>query len=119
MYRGVPALYEMDCDPAGFEWVDTSNEADSIITFLRKDKHGGPVLVVCNFTPKPHHGYRVGVPRDGFWREAMNTDADIYGGSNVGNMGGRQADAFGVNGRPFSLELSIPPLATMVFVPEE
>lgn len=119
LYRGVPALYEMDCDPAGFEWVDTSNEADSIITFLRKDKHGGPVLVVCNFTPKPHHGYRVGVPRDGFWREAMNTDADIYGGSNVGNMGGRQADAFGVNGRPFSLELSIPPLATMVFVPEE
>ncbi|SHJ12765.1 1,4-alpha-glucan branching enzyme [Aureimonas altamirensis DSM 21988] len=119
LYRGVPALYEMDCDPAGFEWVDTSNEADSIITFLRKDKHGGPVLVVCNFTPNPHHGYRVGVPRGGFWREALNTDADIYGGSNVGNMGGRRAEDFGVNGRPFSLELSIPPLATMVFVPED
>ncbi|WP_157069970.1 1,4-alpha-glucan branching protein GlgB [Aureimonas frigidaquae] len=119
LYRSVPALYELDCDPDGFEWVDTSNADQSILTFLRKDKHGGPVLVVCNFTPNVHHAYRVGVPRGGHWREALNTDADLYGGSNVGNLGGRTAKDIGTNGRPFSLELSIPPLATMVFVPDE
>ncbi|MFD2238395.1 1,4-alpha-glucan branching protein GlgB [Aureimonas populi] len=118
LYRGTPALHQLDCDPNGFEWVDTSDADQSILSFLRKDADGNPVLVVSNFTPNVHHGYRVGVPRGGFWREAMNTDADIYGGSNVGNMGGREAEETHANGRPYSLPLTIPPLATMVFVPE-
>ena len=117
LYRGVPALYENDCEPAGFEWVDTSDVDQSILSFLRKDKHGGAALVVCNFTPNVHHGYRVGVPHGGFWAEAMNTDAEIYGGSNVGNLGGQDAEAVHANGRPFSLSLSLPPLSTIVLVP--
>ncbi|WP_182086910.1 1,4-alpha-glucan branching protein GlgB [Aureimonas sp. ME7] len=117
LYRGVPALYENDCDPQGFEWVDTSDADQSILSFLRKDRHGGAALVVCNFTPNVHHGYRVGVPHGGFWAEALNTDAEIYGGSNVGNMGGVEAEEVHANGRPFSLSLSLPPLATIVLVP--
>ncbi|KQT85609.1 glycogen branching protein [Aurantimonas sp. Leaf443] len=116
LYRDVPALHERDCDPSGFEWVDTHNESESVIAFLRKDANGGPVLVVSNFTPVPRHGYRVGVPRGGHWAERMNTDAGIYGGSNVGNMGGVEAEAIEANGRPFSLSLSLPPLATIVLV---
>ena len=119
LYRGIPALHELDCDPNGFEWIDTSNVDQSILVFLRKDRHGGPAIVVCNFTPNVHHGYRVGAPQGGFWREALNTDAEIYAGSNVGNMGGVEAEEIEANGRPFSLSLSIPPLSTMVFVPGE
>ncbi|WP_185983866.1 1,4-alpha-glucan branching protein GlgB [Aureimonas mangrovi] len=117
LYRGVPALHELDCDPNGFEWVDTSDAEQSILSFIRKDRHGRPALVVCNFTPNVHRGYRVGVPRGGFWDEAMNTDAEIYGGSNVGNMGGVEAEVIHANGRDHSLSLTIPPLATMVFTP--
>ncbi|RIY00135.1 1,4-alpha-glucan branching protein GlgB [Aureimonas flava] len=117
LYRGVPALYENDCDPQGFEWVDTSNADQSILSFLRKDKHGGAALVVCNFTPNVHHDYRIGVPHGGFWAEALNTDAEIYGGSNVGNMGGKEAEEIHANGRPFSVALSLPPLSTVVLVP--
>ncbi|WP_082652643.1 1,4-alpha-glucan branching protein GlgB [Aureimonas sp. AU12] len=117
LYRGVPALYENDCDPQGFEWVDTSNVDQSILAYLRKDKHGGAALVVCNFTPNVHHGYRIGVPHGGFWEEALNTDAEIYAGSNVGNMGGVEADEIHANGRSFSLSVTLPPLATVVFTP--
>ncbi len=118
LYRGVPALHENDCDPAGFEWIDTADADHSVLSFLRKDRHGGTAVVVCNFTPVPRHGYRVGVPHGGRWREALNTDADIYGGSNVGNMGEREADEGWIQGRPYSLELSLPPMSTMVFVPD-
>ena len=62
MYREIPALHELDCDPAGFEWVDTSNVEQSIIAFMRKDRQGNPVLIVSNFTPVPRHDYRIGVP---------------------------------------------------------
>ncbi|WP_019998031.1 1,4-alpha-glucan branching protein GlgB [Aureimonas ureilytica] len=117
LYRGLPALHENDCDPHGFEWVDTSNVEQSVLAYLRKDREGRPALVVCNFTPNVHHGYRVGVPHGGFWEEVMNTDAEIYGGSNVGNMGGREAEEVHCNGRPFSLSLSLPPLSTVVFAP--
>ena len=116
LYREVPALHQLDCDPAGFEWVDTQNESESVISFLRKDAQGRSVLVVSNFTPVPRHGYRVGVPHGGTWTERLNTDAGIYGGSNVGNMGGKTADEHGANGRPFSVALTLPPLATIVLV---
>ncbi|WP_246160700.1 1,4-alpha-glucan branching protein GlgB [Aureimonas fodinaquatilis] len=118
LYRQVPALYELDCDPAGFEWVDTTDTDNSILSFIRKDKNGGPVLVVCNFTPNVHYNYQVGVPRGGFWNERMNTDAHMYGGSNAGNSGGRRAEEVSANGRPFSLSLTIPPLSTVILVPE-
>ena len=118
MYREIPALHELDCDPGGFEWVDTSNVEQSVIAFLRKDREGRPVLIVSNFTPVPRHDYRIGVPRGGRWVERMNTDAEIYGGSNVGNMGGKEAEEHSVHGRPYSLPLTLPPLATIVMALE-
>ncbi|BDA86261.1 1,4-alpha-glucan branching enzyme GlgB [Aureimonas sp. SA4125] len=118
LYREIPALHELDCDPAGFEWIDTQNADESVIAFLRKDQSGRSVLVVSNFTPMPRHDYRVGVPDGGTWTERMNTDAGIYGGSNVGNMGGKPAEELSVNGRPYSLSLTLPPLATIVLIQE-
>jgi 1,4-alpha-glucan branching enzyme len=116
LYREIPALHELDCDPAGFEWIDTQNAEESVVAFLRKDALGNPVLIVSNFTPIPRHGYKVGVPIAGDWVERMNTDADIYGGSNVGNLGTKTAEEWSVNGRPYSLSLTLPPLATIVLV---
>ena len=118
MYREIPALHQLDCDPAGFEWVDTSNVEQSVIAFLRKDRDDKPVLVVSNFTPMPRHDYRIGVPSGGKWVERLNTDAEIYGGSNVGNLGGKEAEEHSVHGRPYSVSLTLPPLATIVLVQE-
>lgn len=118
MYREIPALHQLDCDPAGFEWVDTSNVEQSVIAFLRKDRDGRPVLIVSNFTPMPRHDYRIGVPSGGKWVERLNTDAEIYGGSNVGNLGGKEAEEHSVHGRPYSVSLTLPPLATIVLVQE-
>ncbi|NNG46292.1 MAG: 1,4-alpha-glucan branching protein GlgB, partial [Deltaproteobacteria bacterium] len=82
LYRREPALHELDFDPAGFEWVDSRDAEQGVLTFLRKGRSTGDiVLVVCNFTPVPRHNYRVGVPRGGFWREVLNSDAREYGGS--------------------------------------
>ncbi|RFC66043.1 1,4-alpha-glucan branching protein GlgB [Fulvimarina endophytica] len=117
-YREIPALHELDCDPAGFEWVDTANNEQSVLAYARKDREGRTVLVVCNFTPVPRHEYRVGVSKPGFWAERLNTDAEVYGGSNVGNMGGKEAEEHSVHGRPYSVSLSLPPLATIVLVHE-
>ena len=119
LYREIPALHELDCEPDGFEWVDTSNVEQSVIAFLRKDKEGKAVLVVSNFTPVPRHDYTVGVPSGGKWVERLNTDAEVYGGSNVGNMGGKKAEDHSVHGRPYSVSLSLPPLATIVLVPQD
>ncbi|GGD36859.1 1,4-alpha-glucan branching enzyme GlgB [Aureimonas glaciei] len=119
LYREIPALHELDCDPAGFEWIDTQNADQSVIAFLRKDSQGKSVLVVSNFTPVPRHDYLVGVPHGGTWTERMNTDAGIYGGSNIGNLGGKTGEAHSVNGRPYSLSLTLPPLATIVLVAED
>ncbi|UIJ72323.1 1,4-alpha-glucan branching protein GlgB [Aurantimonas sp. HBX-1] len=119
MYREIPALHELDCDPAGFEWIDTANVEQSVIAFLRKDKQGRNVLIVSNFTPVPRHDYAIGVPQGGRWVERLNTDADIYGGSNVGNLGGKEASEHSVHGRPFSISLTLPPLATIVLVQQD
>ena len=119
MYREIPALHELDCDPAGFEWIDTANVEQSVIAFLRKDRQGRNVLIVSNFTPVPRHDYAIGVPQGGRWVERLNTDADIYGGSNVGNLGGKEASEHSVHGRPFSISLTLPPLATIVLVQQD
>ncbi len=114
VYREQPGLHELDNDPAGFEWVDANDSGDSVLTFLRKGKStGDTVLVVCNFTPVPREKYVVGVPGDGYWRELLNSDAGDYGGSNVGNGGGVHSQGISAHGRPYSLQLTLPPLAVL------
>ncbi|MDR7435714.1 MAG: 1,4-alpha-glucan branching protein GlgB [Armatimonadota bacterium] len=114
LYRNEPALHELDCDPSGFEWIDCTDADHSIVSFLRKAHSTGDLLlIVCNFTPVPRHGYRVGVPRGGYWREILNSDAEIYGGTNQGNLGGREADPIPFHGRPYSLALTLPPLGCL------
>jgi 1,4-alpha-glucan branching enzyme len=114
IYRAEPALYEVDYSPAGFEWVDHTDAERGVISFLRfAGERRQHVLVVSNLTPVVRQDYRVGVPLPGTYREIFNTDAEIYGGSNVGNQGGRHADAVPSHGRPHSLSLVLPPLATV------
>jgi 1,4-alpha-glucan branching enzyme len=120
VYRERRALHELDHDPNGFEWIDCNDNAASVVSLLRKGKSPEDVLlVVCNFTPVPRIGYRVGVPSGGFWRELLNSDGKEYGGSGVGNMGGTAARQEPVHGRPFSLTLSLPPLGAVFFTPEK
>ncbi|MDZ3837460.1 MAG: 1,4-alpha-glucan branching protein GlgB [Rhodospirillales bacterium] len=115
LYRSVPALHELDCAEQGFEWIDANDTEQSVISFLRKDERGhGSVVIVCNFTPVVRNGYRVGVPDAGFYAESLNTDAERYGGGNVGNYGGIDADEWPMHGRPFSLGLNLPPFAAVV-----
>jgi len=119
LYRREPALHERDTDPAGFEWVDFSDVEKSIVSYLRRGLSADDVvLVVCNCTPVPRYGYRVGVPFGGFWEEVLNSDAVEYGGSGVGNLGGVEAERIRVHGRPWSLTLTLPPLGAVIFAPE-
>jgi len=118
LYRGEAAMHELNCSPAGFEWVDANDSQQSVTAFLRKDSSGRPVLAVCNFTPLARVDYRVGVPRDGFWKERLNSDAPVYWGSGMGNFGGVQAEQAPVHGRPFSLRITLPPLSILFFSPE-
>jgi len=119
LYRATPALHVYDTEPRGFDWVDTSDNEASVISFLRWGKEGdAPALVVCNFTPVPRENYRVGVPIGGRWIERLNTDSETYGGSGKGNLAGVKADKEPCHGRPFSLDLTLPPLATIILTPE-
>jgi 1,4-alpha-glucan branching enzyme len=114
LYRTQPGLHELDCTPAGFEWIDCTDAGSSILSFLRKGQSPrDSVLVICNFTPVPRTDYQVGVPHDGFWQEILNSDAEPYGGSGQGNLGGAEATATPFHGRPFSLQLALPPLAIL------
>ena len=115
LVRREAALHELDSDPAGIEWIDANDSDNSVLTYLRKSRDARElVLVACNFTPLPRGGYRVGVPRAGFWREVLNTDAGAYGGSGLGNQGGFGTDAVACHGRPQSLNLLLPPLAVVI-----
>lgn len=120
LYRDLPALHEMDCESAGFEWIDFMDAESSVLSFVRwsADRRQA-VLVVCNMTPTVRHGYRVGVPREGHYHEALNSDAATYGGSGVGNSGGFHTDATYAHNRPYSLNLNLPPLGILYFVWEE
>ena len=114
LYASEPALHELDTDPQGFEWIDCNDSVASTISLLRKGKSSKQqVVVVCNFTPVPRIGYRLGVPAGGFWRELLNSDAKEYGGSGMGNLGGVMAEKQEVHGRPYSLNLTLPPLAVI------
>ncbi len=115
-YRTEPALHEGDCKPSGFEWVDCTDASACVLSFLRKGTTTADrVLVVCNFTPVVRAGYRVGVPFGGRWQEALNSDAAEYGGSGAGNEGGVHAEEESWHGQPFSLTLTLPPLAVLFF----
>jgi 1,4-alpha-glucan branching enzyme len=114
LYRHELALHELDNDPRGFEWIDCNDNAASTLSLVRKGKSPHQTIVVaCNFTPIPRIGYRLGVPRGGFWRELLNSDAKEYGGSGMGNMGGVMAQEQPAHGRPYSLNLTLPPLAAV------
>jgi len=114
-YRSEPALYEVDFGHEGFEWVDCSDHEASVMAFLRKPKGGGaPVLVACNLTPLPRPNYLLGVPFGGVWREVLNSDARDYGGAGWGNLGGVDAAPVRAHGRPWSISLVLPPLATVM-----
>ena len=94
LFRGERALHARDFTADGFRWVVVDDRAQSVLAWLRMDPDGGaPVLVACNFTPVPRHGYRVGAPAEGRWREILDTDAEAYGGSGMGNMGSAAAAA--------------------------
>jgi 1,4-alpha-glucan branching enzyme len=113
-YRAEEALHELDCDPAGFEWIDGSDSQQSVLSFMRKSGNGSEIIVtVFNFTPVPRHNYRVGVPREGYWKEILNSDSKEYGGSDFGNLGGTETGRVATHGRPYSLNLIIPPLGAL------
>jgi 1,4-alpha-glucan branching enzyme len=113
-YRNEPALHALDCDPNGFEWIDTNDSERSVISFLRKSPGGREqIAVVCNFTPVPRYNYRIGAPRGGFWRELLNSDASEHGGSGHGNLGGVEASPVPCFGRMQSLTLTLPPLGAV------
>jgi 1,4-alpha-glucan branching enzyme len=120
LYRETPALYARDCESEGFRWIVVNDEAQSVLAFLRMgETDDPPVAVVCNFTPEVRNGYRIGLPLVGAWREALNTDAQNYGGSNVGNLGRVVAEPRPFHGLPASAALTLPPLATLFLTYED
>jgi 1,4-alpha-glucan branching enzyme len=116
LYTTSPALFKQDFSGEGFEWIDHNDAERSVLSFVRKGRGGELMLVVCNFAPVVHGGFRLGVPRSGQWVERLNTDSMHYGGSNVGTpLGAAQAEAVAIHGRAQSLVLTLPPLATVFF----
>jgi 1,4-alpha-glucan branching enzyme len=117
-YRARPAMHTRDFTGDGFQWIDANDSDDSAITFLRLAPDAPPVMVACNFTPIVRESYRVGVPQGGAWREFLNSDAPFYGGSGVGNLGRVEAQTTPCHGRPYSLSITLPPLAVVIFEPD-
>jgi 1,4-alpha-glucan branching enzyme len=118
LLRAQPALHRMDTSPEGFRWVVGDDRAQSVFAWLRLANGEAPVLMVANLTPVPRFDYRIGVPTTGWWREALNTDAATYGGSGMGNAGRAHAGPVQSHGHPASLSLTLPPLATILLIPE-
>ena len=118
--RGERALFEQDFEPAGFAWIDCHDSQQSVLSFLRQGRDTGDVVVcACNFTPVPRHNYRLGVPLGGWWNEALNSDAPLYGGSGQGNMGGVPSSPVASHGHYHSLNITLPPLGIVVFHPAD
>ncbi|MFQ5630632.1 MAG: 1,4-alpha-glucan branching enzyme, partial [bacterium] len=116
MYKQNPALWELDFTPEGFQWIDFQDAESSIVSFLRRGKKSKDFLLfICNFTPVPRFDYRLGVPEKGFYQELLNSDAESYGGSNLGNWGGVEAQAIPYHAYEYSIEVAVPPLAAVVF----
>jgi 1,4-alpha-glucan branching enzyme len=118
LYRSIPALHEVDFSWEGFEWIDFHDADNSVLSFVRKGRNPQDVVLgVFNFTPVPRPGYRVGVPFPGEYREILNTDSDVYGGTNVGNYGGVSSEAWNCQGRDHSIPVTLPPLGAVWFRP--
>jgi 1,4-alpha-glucan branching enzyme len=119
LYRAEPALWELDSDPAGFWWIEPNDADSNVIAFARASRGAERVIVfVANLSPVPREGYRLGLPRAGHWREAINTDSTYYGGSDLGNLGGVQAEPIPWHGQPVSAEVTLPPLSGLWLVPD-
>ena len=118
-YRARPSLWQRDTEPAGFQWIDANNPDESVLSFARYDAEGRPLVCIANLTPVPRWGVRIGMPQAGAWREALNSDAEIYGGSGVGNYGAVSADEVPWHGMSASAAVTLPPLATLWLVPED
>jgi len=117
LYRELPALHEIDFDSSGFEWIDCHDSSQSVLSYLRKSSDGKQIAACAfNFTPVPRENYRIGVPEAGFYREAINSDAELYGGSNIGNRGGVYSEPVSWMGRPNSIPMALPPLAGILMV---
>lgn len=115
-YRAYSELHELDCEEAGFHWIDCSDADSSVLCYLRKGSNpDSACLVVCHFTPVVRENYRVGVPWGGYWKEILNSDASLYGGSGVGNFGGREATPVRWHGQDYSINITLPPLSVLVF----
>jgi 1,4-alpha-glucan branching enzyme len=112
-YRDQPAMYSQDCSPDGFSWIDANDAGGNVFSFLRHGSDGSTVACIANFAGQPHENYRVGLPFEGDWHEVLNTDAEIYGGSGVGNLGKVTATGQPWHGRPASAELRVPPTAVL------
>ncbi len=119
LYKNEPALYEVDFDAAGFEWLDCNDAESSTLSYLRHAKDGSTVMVVANFTPLVRENYLIGAPNSGFWRELLNSDAPQYGGSGVGNYGGMQTVPVAAHGRYQALNLTLPPLGFLILKHEQ
>jgi len=116
LYRTTPALYQLDFEPAGFEWIDHSDAERSVLSFIRRGVDSVSfIVVVCNFTPNVWNGYRLGVPQAGTYYEKLNTDSAHYGGSNIGTpLGAASAEEVPMHGQPCSIVINLPPLATVM-----
>jgi 1,4-alpha-glucan branching enzyme len=115
--RERTSLHSLDFDSSGFEWVDPADAEQSVLSYVRRGRDGGYLLIVCNFTPLPRYNYRLGVPVGGHWEEILNSDAPIYGGSGQGNLGAVEAAPVPAHERYQSLALTLPPLAVIVLAP--
>jgi 1,4-alpha-glucan branching enzyme len=113
VYRDSPAIWSQDVDPQGFQWIDANDAGNNVFSFLRWGSDGSALACIANFSAVPHEGYRVGLPSAGRWDEVLNTDAESYVGSGVGNFGAVEADGDGWHGQPASATLRVPPLGTV------
>lgn len=118
LYQTHPALFELDDSPEGFSWLDFHDSDNSVVAFARKSSAGQTLVFAVNATPVIRQGYRIGVPEHGFYREILNTDAELFGGSNVGNYGGVSSDDIAWQGQPHSIQIELPPLSVVGFIKE-
>jgi 1,4-alpha-glucan branching enzyme len=119
LYLAEPGLWQADYDPSGFVWIDASDNQQSVMSFIRQEpERTSELVVILNLTPVPRHKYRIGMPRPGKWIEVLNSDAAVYGGSNVGNLGGVVAEDQDCHNQSYSAEFTLPPLSIIAFKPE-
>jgi 1,4-alpha-glucan branching enzyme len=117
--REEKALYELDFDPAGFQWIDVTDADNSVVSLIRRGRTPAePIVCIFNFTPVPRYNYQIGVPAGGRWSEMLNSDAPMYGGSGQGNLGGVDAVPVAMHGHGHSVTLTLPPLGAMYLTPE-